>query len=73
MTVNRRRLPRYRTVTINGYTYYRTYVETAEGNKVALYGKSREVLYEKEQAALDHIDSILLGKKSPTVKEYCEK
>jgi integrase len=73
MTVNRRRLPRYKTVTIHGDTYYRTYVETAEGKKVALYGKSREVLYEKEQAALDHIDSILLGKKSPTVKEYCEK
>ncbi len=73
MTVNRRRLPRYSTVTIHGDTYYRTYVETAEGKKVALYGKTREVLYEKEQAALDHIDSILLGKKSPTVKEYCEK
>lgn len=37
MTVNQRRLPRYKTVTIHGDTYYRTYVETAEGKKVALY------------------------------------
>ncbi|MBS5881815.1 MAG: site-specific integrase [Lachnoanaerobaculum sp.] len=73
MAGKRKRIPRYGTVTIRGDVFYRTYVEDADGKKIALYSKSREALYEKEMDALDHIDAITLNRKSPTVTEYCEK
>lgn len=73
MAVRQRRIPRYGTVTIRGEQFYRTYVKNSEGKTVALTSKSREALYEKEMDAWDHIDSILLNRKSPTVQEYCEK
>ncbi len=73
MAAKRNRIPRYNTVEIRGIQYYKTYVEDSEGNHIALYGRSREELYDKELDALDRIDSIRLQKKSPTVAEYCEK
>ncbi len=73
MANNRRRIPRYGTVTIRGDVFYRTFVENSDGKKIALYSKSREELYEKEMDALDHIDSVAFNRKSPTVEEYCEK
>lgn len=73
MATKRKRLPRYSTVEINGSMYYRTFVEDADGNRIALYGKSREELYDKEMDALDRIDNFTLQRKSPTVAEYCEK
>lgn len=73
MAVNKRRIPRYGTVQINGHTYYRTNVTDADGNRISLYGKTREELYDKELEALEQIDSSAFRRKSPTVEEYCEK
>ncbi len=73
MATKRKRLPRYSTVEINGVMYYRTFVEGADGKKIALYGKTREELYDKEMDALERIDNYIMVRKSPTVEEYCEK
>ena len=56
MAVQRKRIPRYSTVEINGHIYYRTTVTGAEGNRISLYGKTREELYDKEIKTLDNID-----------------
>ena len=73
MATKRSRIPRYGTVEIKDHIYYKTYVMDADGKQVALYGKTREELYEKELAALEQIDNATFRRKSPTVKEYCEK
>ena len=73
MATKRRRIPRYGTVEINGHTYYKTHVTDADGKRSALYGKSREELYDKELEALEQIDNAAFRRKSPTVEEYCEK
>ncbi len=73
MATKRRRIPRYGTVEINGHTYYRTNVTDADGKQIALYGKTREELYDKELEALEQIDNAAFRRKSPTVEEYCEK
>ena len=73
MATKRSRIPRYGTVEIKGHIYYKTYVMDADGKQVALYGKTREELYAKELAALEQIDNATFRRKSPTVKEYCEK
>lgn len=73
MAVNKKRIPRYSTVQINGHTYYRTTVTDTEGKRVSLYAKTREELYDKEMEALEQIDNASFNRKSPTVAEYCEK
>ena len=73
MATKRRRIPRYGTVEINGHTYYKTHVTDADGKRSALYGKSREELYDKELEALEQIDNAAFRRKSPLVEEYCEK
>lgn len=73
MAAKRKRIPRYGTVEIGGHTYYRTTIMDAEDNRVSLYGKTREELYDKEMEALEKIDNATFRRKSPTVAEYCEK
>ena len=73
MAVKRRRIPRYGTVEINGNIYYRTIVESEDGKRIALYGKTREELYDKEMDALEKIENATFGRQTPTVAEYCEK
>lgn len=73
MTAKRGHIPQYGTVEINGHTYYRTIITNAEENRVPLYAKTREELYDKEMEALEQSDSSVLHRKSPTVAEYCEK
>jgi len=73
MATKRKRIPRYGTAEINGHTYYRTVVTDSEGNRISLYGKTREELYDKEMDALEQIDNARFRRKSPTVEEYCEK
>ena len=47
---------RYGTVVLNGIEYYRTRVEDSDGNRVALYAKTPEKLYDKElELSLIHI------------------
>lgn len=69
----RKRIPSYGTVEINGHTYYRTMITDAENNRISLYGKTCEELYDKEMDALKHINNAPFRRKSPTVAEYCEK
>ena len=69
----KKRIPRYGTVTIGGHTYYRTTVTDNEGKQISLYGKTRQELYDNELDAIEKIENEQFRKKSPTVKEYCEK
>ena len=73
MAAKKKRIPRYSTVEINGHSYYRTVITDEEDNRISLYGKTREELYDKEMAALERIDNASFRRKSPTVAEYCEK
>lgn len=73
MAVKRKRIPRYSKVQVNGYEYYKTDIEDADGKRIILYGKTREEVYDKEMAALEQIDSATFQRNSPTVAEYCEK
>ena len=73
MAVKKRRIPRYGTVEINGNIYYRTIMESEDGKRIALYGKTREELYDKEMDALEKIENATFGRQTPTVAEYCEK
>ena len=73
MAAKKNRIPRYSTVEINGHSYYRTVITDEEDNRISLYGKTREELYDKEMATLEQIDNASFRRKSPTVAEYCEK
>lgn len=73
MPVKRQHIPRYGTVEIKDHTYYRTTVMDSDGNRITLYGKTRQELYDKELEALAQIDDATFRRKSPTVAEYCEK
>ena len=66
-------IPEYKTVIYNGIQYYRTRIEDADGKRVAIYGKTREELYEKVQEAKRQIEEASFRRDTPTVKEYCEK
>ena len=68
MANRKRAIPQYGTVTLNGLDYYRTRVQDADGKLVALYARTPEELYDKEQ-----IDNDTFCRKSPTVADYCEK
>ena len=69
----RKTIPKYGTVMLNGIEYYRTRVVDADGKRVALYGKTREELYDKVEEAKRQIDQAIFRRENPTVKEYCEK
>lgn len=73
MAKRKRAIPQYGTVVLNGIEYYRTRIEDSDGNRVALYAKTPEKLYDKELGALEQIDSTTFRRRSPTVAEYCEK
>ena len=57
MAKRKRAIPQYGTVVLNGIEYYRTRVEDSVGNRVSLYAKTPEKLYDKELEALEQIDS----------------
>lgn len=69
----RKAIPKYGTVVQNGLTYYRTRIEDADGKRVALYGHTREELYDKVEEAKKQIESATFRRANPTVEEYCEK
>ena len=71
----RRRKPtfNYNEVDINGYKYLKTYVQDHDGNQTILYGKTIEELIEKVDEAKARAENNQSIRKSPTVKEYCEK
>ena len=70
MATKRKRIPRYSKVQVNGYEYYKTDIEDADGKRIILYGKTREEVYDKEMAALEQIDSATFRRNSPTVAEF---
>lgn len=47
MAKKRKKIPDYGTVVQNGIEYYRTRIVDADGKRVALYGKTKEELYDK--------------------------
>lgn len=73
MAKKRRAIPQYGTVTIGDNEYYRTRIEDADGVRVAIYGRTREELYDKVNEAKEQIDKDTFRRKTPTVKEYAEK
>ena len=64
MAEKRKRIPRYSKVQVNGYEYYKTDVEDADGKRIILYGKTREEVYKRKMAALEQIDSATFRRKS---------
>lgn len=46
MATRRKHIPRYSTVEIGGHRYYRTFYDDVDGKVTALYGKTREELYD---------------------------
>lgn len=73
MARKRYAIPQYGTVIMAGKEYYRTRIEDADGKRVALYGRTREELYDKVLEAREQIEDNTFRRSSPTVKEYCEK
>ena len=69
----RKAIPKYGTVILNGTEYFRTRIEDADGKRVALYGKTREELYDKVEEARREVEDCTFRRSTPTVKEYCEK
>ena len=73
MARKKKQIPEYGTVILNGVEYYRTRIEDADGKRVALYGKTREELYEKVLDAKQQIKDCKFRRSTPTVAEYCER
>ena len=73
MAKRRRVIPQYGTVIMNGVEYYRTRITDADGKRVALYGRTREELYDKVEEAKLQIEDCTFRRSTPTVAEYCEK
>ena len=63
----------YSPVEINGYSYFKTYIQDIDGKQTILYGKTLDELCQKVDAAEHQSENDRLLKSSPTVKEYCEK
>lgn len=59
----RSRIPQYGSVNINGSSYFKTYVEGAEGKRVAIYAKTREELYDRELEAQEQISNDTFHRK----------
>lgn len=63
----------YNEVDINGYTYLKTYIQDIDGKQIILYGRTIDELIEKVDAAKHQSENDEFIRRSPTVKEYCEK
>lgn len=63
----------YNTVTINGHQYFKAYVMNADKKLVIVYGKTIEELCQKYEEAENRTENDEFTRRSPTVKEYCEK
>ena len=66
-------LPEYGTVMMKGVQYYRTRITDADGKRVAIYGLTREELYDRVEDAQKKIAEVVFHRENPTVEEYCEK
>lgn len=68
MARKRYAIPQYGTVIMAGKEYYRTRIEDADGKRVALYGRTREELYDKVLEAREQIEDNTFRRSSPTVR-----
>lgn len=66
-------LPEYGTVMMKGVQYYRTRITDADGKRVAIYGLTREELYDRVEDARKKIAEVVFHRENPTVEEYCGK
>ena len=57
----------------NSIQYYRTQITDADGKRVAIYGLTREELYDRVEDAQKKIAEVVFHRENPTVEEYCEK
>lgn len=69
----KKEIPEYGIVTRKGINYYRTRVRDSEGNRITLYGSTREELYQKVQQMTRLIEDDVFSRINPTVEQYCEK
>ena len=58
---------------MSGTEYYRTRIEDADGGRVAIYGRTREELYDKVLEVQRQIENDTFRRTSPTVEEYANK
>lgn len=73
MARRRYAIPQYGTVIMAGREYYRTRIEDADGGRVAIYGRTREELYDKVLEVQRQIENDTFRRTSPTVEEYANK
>ena len=66
-------IPQYGTVNMGGTEYYRTRIEDADGRRIAIYGRTKEELYNKVAEVRRQIENDTFRRASPTVKDYCNK
>ena len=60
-------LPEYGTVMMKGVQYYRTRITDADGKRVAIYGLTREELYDRVEDAQKKIAEVVFHRENPTV------
>lgn len=73
MARQKKSIPKYGTVELNGSKYYRTRIKDTDGKRFPLYAKTPEELYAKVEDAKRQIADAKFHKENPTVAEYCEK
>ena len=61
-------LPEYGTVMMKGVQYYRTRITDADGKRVAIYGLTREELYDRVEDAQKKIAEVVFHRENPTVE-----
>lgn len=66
-------IPQYGTVMMNGTEYYRTRIEDGSGGRIAVYGRTKEELYDKATEVHRQIEKDIFRRDSPTVEGYCNK
>ena len=68
-------LPEYGTVMLKGVQYYRTRITDADGKRVAIYGLTREELYDRVEDAQKKIAEVVSIERirpwKSTVKNGC--
>lgn len=68
-------LPEYGTVMMKGVQYYRTRITDADGKRVAIYGLTREELYDRVENAQKKIAEVVSIERirpwKSTVKNGC--
>ena len=73
MAKKRSPIPHYGTTNTGTNEYYRQRITDHDGNRISVYGKTRQELYDKVEEIQKQIDDNTFRRETPTVKEYCEK